>query len=268
MYTITKQLLNDEDIALIETKAKEHQIMRYNVMSQIGGFYSIARISLKHGLILIYGNEHIGFNHVIARHEMPYSKNQFQGEKVHPATPFPKISIPILTYIEIADRIYDSGKLAPNSNPELFDSFEGLGLTLEQTELRFRLILYKNTKIIHTLYPLKDLSKYKPIKGFNFVKGNIEIWSDVKKGVINIIIPYYDSTHTKRYEMQIQFDQRINQKFYNVVEINVTGKKVIGYAQSSIDLFPNDITLLKLGLQYGDLDVIERQMLEVINRPK
>jgi calcineurin-like phosphoesterase family protein len=208
-------LLTGEEIKEIEEKAAVHSDLRQpNLINLFGKSHkTIFNLSLTHGLILIQGNQDTGFEHIRRRHEF-YSRYSFWKEQIEkndenfildiPSKFSPK-SIPILDYIKIADELYKPENLnnTKNKNPHQFDMFSGK-VSYHKSDQTYHLILYKNSKIIHTLYPDKSIKKRKRVKGFHFFRGPISASNDLSNGIITIKFNYLNHQNKKKYLIVIE----------------------------------------------------------------
>jgi len=196
-------ILSTDEIKLIEEEAK-HPIYRNSSAIFIGGgFASVERVSEK-GLILIRGNKHTGLEHINHRHSRYTSgsfwkqeKDEHGNEKIKLDNPskFSGYTIPIVTYVEIADQIFseENKKVEENKNTDLFDVYSGEYIHRDGTKMRYRLVTYKDTKIIHTLYPLKKTFTREKILNLHRSRPSGE--HNLGKGLIKIEIPYLDYTN-------------------------------------------------------------------------
>jgi len=136
---------------------------------------TVLKMGFKTGVIIIHGNEDTGFEHIKTRHDF-YGKAFWdkKGKLTSPGKFSPR-SIPILEYTKIADAMYNEAFLNVDSNkaPHLFDLYEGIPDVTEAEGRNFRMILYKNTKIVHNLFPTDKLYPIKKPAGFNFEKGRV-----------------------------------------------------------------------------------------------
>ncbi len=184
---IMKEYLTKEEINGIEIAAK-HPAYRISNVMVLGSnsIFDIVKVSELKGLVLIKGNKYFGLKHLNERHSH-YSKKDFwvkdpknrinavgkEIKKLDNPSRFSKFSIPFLEFVRIAEDLYDSKFLnkEKNTKQEILELYIGESdRNIEGVLRRYKLLLYKETKIIHTLFPLNEKSKKKrPKKSqFNF----------------------------------------------------------------------------------------------------
>jgi hypothetical protein len=114
------------------------------------------------GLILVTGNDDTGYNHIMKRHN-PIRLDTFNCVKEILDTPttFEYDFLPIIHIILIADDIYTNGEKKSLQDNSPFELYVGKSNALATSYNEYKLLIYKHTKIIHTLYPLKSDSKRK-----------------------------------------------------------------------------------------------------------
>lgn len=137
---------------------------------------SVMRISAKHKLIMIGGNSDTGFKHIMERHSALSQAAYWKTDpKLHLDNPsvFQLGLVPIFDFLHIADSIFEPRNLITdkkNRHPELFDVYAGSHTFTNNLLCKYVLILYKGTKIIHTLFPIEKTFNRKKIvnlkKGF------------------------------------------------------------------------------------------------------
>ncbi|MBP6825014.1 MAG: hypothetical protein KA165_00505 [Saprospiraceae bacterium] len=180
---------------------------------------SIHRVTPK-GLIFIVGTEDTGFTHINQRHSIHSSKTFWanfyddKGEEIvkndilgraklsldNPSNFHPH-SIPIVDYVLIADQVFNSDNLKneKNKHKDLFDVYEGMAVGLNKEEMRYRLILYKDSTIVHTLIPLsKKFNRQEKIVA-HFARRHPTMTHDTKDNRFQIDIEYTDEYGTVRY---------------------------------------------------------------------
>jgi hypothetical protein len=162
--------LTPAEIASIQGKASRSQMLRMENIISIGGkLTDIINLSAHHGLILIYGNEETGFEHIRMRHELysgqTYWKTSEDGTtKLDYPSKFAPHSIPIIDYIAIADALYAEEflNIVGNKVPEMFDFFEGKPSIDLAENRRFKMLYIKELKLfIHCILLMINISTKK-----------------------------------------------------------------------------------------------------------
>jgi hypothetical protein len=184
-------LLTTGEIEKISTKAKYSILNNPGFVGQFTKFKTdIFSISPNKKLIFIQGDNFTGLQHINMRHRFYTNAHSKISENEFVATSrFPKDSGTLFDYQKISESVYNPENMdSKNNNPELFDVYKG---KVDETE--YRLILYKDTKIVHTLFPVE---RKKPKKKFE--KTDIVAqWHDLV--TLLAVIPYFDSNQVLRY---------------------------------------------------------------------
>ena len=90
-----------------------------------------------------------------------------------------------------------------NNQPNLFDLFVANHSFNDGSTEKFRLLLYKGSKVVHTLFPIKNKNNKKRIEKFNFERGKVSCKKHVDIPITEITIPYIDRTGKTIYALQI-----------------------------------------------------------------
>ena len=215
MSTLPEVLLTSEQLEQVTVAAAEY-LLKYEARILIEGLTptSIQRVSLASGLIMVAGNEYTGMHHIRRRHSpasllrtwVDYADADGKPQvRLDDPSRFRPYVNPIFDYIDIADVIYLQGKLDESNNLQ-FDKYVGSYTFSDGITVKHTLILYKNTKIIHTLYPQKSFPKRDKISGFLFRRGQASsAWNTSNcKTITNI--PYFSREGELRYAIIIQLD--------------------------------------------------------------
>lgn len=210
-------LLTKSQLADIEEDARDPLLKDTRYLHLLGsGPISIYRVSPVAELILIKGNEHTGMLHINARHGF-HSPRNWQVHSVAGEAPtvrlddpsrFRRIQVPILNYVAIAEAVYLQGNLdaAGNKRPEVFDKYVGDYTSPDGVVERHVLLLYRGTKIIHTLFPQKSTNNQKQLRGFPFKRGLVSFEEHLGASATDFIIPYSDDSGQTKYALMIRFN--------------------------------------------------------------
>lgn len=188
-----EELLTEDEIILIIDESKNDRYSDSSRIYPVGLKTSIFKVSRKSGLILVHGNEDTGYNHIFNRHSqwsrMPYWK---EGEIGNP-TKF-KLSVAPIDYLTVADAIFLHHDVARKNVNNQFDVYEGKFRHRDNEEIPYRLLTYKDTKIVHTLYPKQAPSnKSKKPKLKNLRQGFAGNCSeDMRSGIQYFEYSYYN----------------------------------------------------------------------------
>jgi hypothetical protein len=252
-------VLTEEEIKEIKISAIRNAVLRNpNVMSVGLEKTSILTISPKNGIIFIQGDSHTGFTHINERHNFWSEKNywKFENEKTKLDDPskFSRKSMPIVDYEIIADNLFSEENLniKKNKRIDVFDMYSGFVEEENNGLMKYHMLLYKNTKILHTLFPNSKTHNSK--KYINFTKGEMKekLWSNPL--IYTIAIPYQDNIGRVKYSFQI------TKEFENKLEtgILINHKDDVSwelYEREFKDFdFENDCK----SLEYADLSSVEK----------
>lgn len=203
-------ILEQNEIELILHNAQANPALRQPYAIGFGnGRTTIMKITFEKGLIVIKGDEDTGFTHINNRHSY-WSKHTFwrpeNETKIDTPSRFGRTSIPIIDYVAIIDELFcaENINLEKNGNPEIFDMYSGFASSENLEEAEYHMLIYKNTKIVHTLYPCSRKSKKKKI--IDYERG--EPFGDFSLNPLQYIIitPYSDRTGKVIYSFQVHLD--------------------------------------------------------------
>ena len=206
---MTEDLLNVDEIREILIEAKNPQYTDPFILNLGRKKTSIFRVSKNTGLILINGNKWTGRVHIDCRHNLtsriPYwDKN---GKIGNPS----KFNLKLITvsYMQIADQIYKSYNLNKKKNhrPEDFEVYIGKASYMEIPEVEYTLVLYKNTKIIHSLYVSSNKKPFNKKKTLDLRQGWISGSYNVMDCIQTFMVPYYDSNNNVKFKIIIRYDE-------------------------------------------------------------
>ncbi len=186
----------------------------------------IRGVSAMNGLIMAYGNADTGFAHIYERHSlasrMPYWDDS--GEIGNP-TKFMLSFVPI-DYLYVASAIFKESNLSieKNKHPTKFDLFIGTFKHRRGRVIEYRLIVYKDTKVMHTFFVNKSGKPFNKKKILNlqqgWLSGKREIFTNIqsfwfsyvdidKNDHFKIIIRYFESIKKEKWYIQVNpFDDR------------------------------------------------------------
>lgn len=238
-----KGILTKEHISKIEKEALNPVYRMEGVISFGLGTkspFTIMRVTPK-GLIFINGTEDTGFDHIHQRHSgnthKEYWDNYYdhKGEvvekkdilgrtklKLDNPSSFHPHSIPIHDFLSIAEQIYNFENLniEKNKNKELFDVFDGIAKGLDEIETKYRLITYKDSKIVHTLIPLtKKFNKQEKVD-IDFFRQRPKTSLKLINDDYQIEIPYKDEYYVIRYIIIIREDTQDKKMECWYIQIN------------------------------------------------
>ena len=290
-----KGILTKEHIKHVE---KEAQNPIYRMQGAISfavatkNPFAIVKIT-PNGLIFIKGTDDTGFDHIHQRHsgdnqneywdnfydnkgEVVEKRDNFGRRKYRLDNPssFHPYSIPIYDYLNIADQVYDLRNLnnEKNKKKDLFDVYEGLAIDLNRSEINYRLITYKNSKIVHTLIPLTKKFNSQEKRIIHFARQSAKSIRRLIDDDFQIEIPYKDEYGIIRYVIIVREDIHDEKKEKWYIQVNAPDGTPLAtdyFGSREKDMDIRSKTYLRR-LKNVDLTPLEKMIkkMEKVIRPK
>jgi len=187
----------------IEEIVEESKKEKYSDTQLIGfgrGRTSIFRLSRETGLILIVGDEFTGYNHIIKRHSVTSRVPYWKDGKIGEPTKLP-IEIAPIQYLNVAGQVFnpENKSVIKNNDPGIFDVYTGSVRYNQGYTFDLRLVTYKDTGIIHTMYPTTK-RKEKVLR--NLRHGFVSKASNnILRGIHTYEFAYFDEKNVERYKV-------------------------------------------------------------------
>ena len=173
---MTECLLTNEEIRIILEILEYNPAFRHpDVISFGNERTSIVKVTPINGLIIIKGDSHTGFTHINERHnywsDNYYWKEESNSIKLDDPSKFSRKSIPIMDYANVAETLFSEANrnIEKNKRPEIFAMFSGEVEDVNNGKMKYHMLLYKDTKIVHTIFPHKK--KHNKEKHINYRRG-------------------------------------------------------------------------------------------------
>ncbi len=280
MAAASEILLTKAEIQEIEEFARLNPVLKnQNVINLFGpGHKTIWNISPVKELVFVKGNEHTGFTHIHARHEFWsesfnwIDSNEASGntrKKLQEPSRFRTDSIPILDYARIADAIYseDNLDIENNHRPEEFELFVAHYKHKDGSTAKYKLLTYKGTKIVHTLYPKSDKNNRKKPKGFHFARGSVSGTRRIFKSIVEITVPYINHEGITKYSVLVRkFEKKnIEECLIQIHDENGKPDKFLVLGQRPLLKF-DSLQIELMNWQHADLRGFENQIMEIEKR--
>jgi len=245
------------------------------------------------GLIHIEGNEDTGWKHITERHGFFSGKGYFGEGAVGNPNKFTRNSTPIYDYRNISDHIYSQNQIdsKPHPDNDLFVKYSGKSSLFKGsngTEMEFHLVLYKGTKIVHSLYPTKSLEgkRHKRVlKGFIRSNDKIKAEHKIIDDYVMVFIPYENIQGVIRYTIVFKIDKETQMTKGYIQTHALNGDPIFttypalcnfkvntvlpkGFEEADIEFvrFINGLTLADLSKLEAVIDKIEKQLQQVIDK--
>ncbi|WP_418502196.1 hypothetical protein [Flagellimonas sp.] len=199
-----EQLLTKEDIKEILYGNFKNPVLRYYgtrlIPKEHHPHTTLVAVSDRHSLLLIKGNKDTGNQHIIDRHNY-WSTKLYTVQKENGETVFQHQSrfpgdVSPFHFLAIADEIYKPENLIkdnPHRDSDKFDLYVGEYLFEKKNKEKVKLLVYKNTKIIHSLFLQSAKYNKKRVNKFPFSRGEVKYAKKKPDEVRKVLIPYFDS---------------------------------------------------------------------------
>lgn len=230
-------------------------------------------LSYKKDLIMIRGNDDTGLEHIRARHNFwsrrAYTvENPNESKRIQNQSKFPE-DITLFDELRIAEEIYRPENLVidnPHKMAEKFDLYVGESVFDKNEKEKVKLLLYKGTKILHTLFPVNAKYSRKKLKNFPFYRGKVEVFKHPTTGIKQVMIPYHNLDKEHCYGIFIEKFEDENKEIISLVTCindgnNFRKRELI---EREMTYFETD-THERITYQYTDLREVEKLILETEN---
>lgn len=263
--------LTKSEIEIIELEARNNPVFKYYGIKVFNvsklNYLNVITISDKN-LILIKGNLDTAYEHIKIRHNYWSTQPYPKGDGFQAQSKFPIDILPI-NFIKIADSIYSTENFVTNNEHKDSDKFEkyfGLYSFDGKTEEKINLILYKGTKIIHSLYPQSNKhNKNRNRTKYPFTRGIVEISNlNSLKKIKEIHIPYFGTDLKLKYSILIEkfILKEIEEWRILVYDKNRNYKFDYYIGEKKISEFRGE-TSERISYQHCDLKNIEELILKI-----
>ncbi len=199
-----EQLLTKEDIKQILYGNFKNPVLMYHgyhlISKEDYPHTALIAVSDHNSLFLIKGNKDTGYEHIIDRHNYwstkLYTIKKENGETVFQhQSRFPGDVSPI-HFTKIADEIYKPENLITENihkDSNKFDLYIGEYFFENEKKEKVKLLIYKDTKIIHSLFLQSAKFNKKRVKKFPFARGVVKYAKKKPNEVRKVLIPYLNS---------------------------------------------------------------------------
>ncbi len=217
-----EELFTAEEMQEIIDEAKNSIYSEPN-MSHYGiSKTSIIGVSPTNGLILANGNEWTGYRHIMERHNITSRKPYWDyNNKLDNPTKFRPTLVPA-DYLIVASKIFQPINLDSSKNkfPDRYEVYTGNFTHYDGVELRYRLLVYKSTKIIHTFYLCENKKPFNKQKILDLRQGWVKAYCDDMRNFQSFEIPYYDILNIEKYKVVVNILGKSEKWHIQVNDIN------------------------------------------------
>jgi hypothetical protein len=195
-----ERLFSNQELAEIQDEASNNTGYYLNIVVSNGNFNekNILTISKNKLLVFVEGNNDTGFEHIRNRHDSLscinyWTKSSESKLKLDNPSKFHPEMMPIVDFVKIAESVFcaKNRNLTKNKNPHLFDKYTGEYYFTEGQAEKYHLITYKDTKIVHSLFP--DKKKHNRKNKTYYGRGIVTVHLKFPEGFNDLLIPYENS---------------------------------------------------------------------------
>lgn len=214
---MTEDLLTNQEIIRIQEFINQNPIYRNPNISVFKKFgrkcTTVLWVSPIKGVIFVAGNLDTGLDHIYARHNYWSTKSFWRKDienTIDNPGRFQSSSMPYLNFSKIVDDLFEvkNVSIEKNKNSELFDVYEGESHDSDGVTNKFRLITYKNSSIVHSLFPLKGIKRKIVNLERRRAQGDLQ---RIKEETFQIFgTPYFDNN--KKLVCAIQVEKNLDKK--------------------------------------------------------
>lgn len=257
----TRDLLTLDEIVQVQTEAQRLRDEGKRRLYLRSGKTGIYQLSSKSDLILVHGNEATGFEHIVLRHSLvsnePFWKD---GKRGHPSK-FPLGDT--FQFLEVAEAIYKPENRAVEEL-DTFDVYVGYAPLTNTLQLKFKLLCYKGTGIIHTLYPSENKNPFNKKRILNLKQGRVSAKVDLISGAVTFTMPYLDIQDTIIANFVVIYEPQLRkEKWYVVDASSPTNRRHI----QDVNVIVEVPIPIRIGqLDFMDMAVVEKHIKNIIPR--
>lgn len=264
-----EELFTDEELKQIVEESKDPSYLRENLIHLGSDKLSIRGLCKNTGLILPYGNEWTGYKHIQERHSLTSREPYWdENRKIGNPTKF-SLSTSPYDYLDIASQIFKPKNISLDRNrrSDIFDVYIGSYKQEDTLDLEYRLITYKNYKIIHTLFINSNNKPFNKRKLLNLRQGWVNAEYDLMRCVQTFRFSYFNYFDIPEFEVIVRyFEVERIEKWY--VQINLDKGKPYLTALIKETSFKTELPLpfKMMQMDFDDVYWIEKIIKKIIDK--
>lgn len=216
-----EELFNHEELQQITEEARNPIYSEPNVIHLGSKKLSIIGVAKTNGLTLVYGNEWTGYKHIIERHSLASRKPYWnETNKIDNPSKF-RLNLAPIDYLNVASEIFKPTNInqGKNNNPNVFDVYIGLYTHKDGMQVEYKLITYKNSKIIHTFFVNDNKKPFNKKKILNLRQGWVNSSHNYKNCIQTFDFSYYDYADIPHFKVIMRYCEiEQNEKWY--IQVN------------------------------------------------
>ena len=218
--TVGEKLFTKEQIEHVHALVDDPSWSGQELWKIGSGETCILKMDRQSRLMLVEGNEDTGHQHILLRHSLLSRKAYWKdsGSLDHP-TKFP-LDIGPHGHFYIAREIFFQGnKQLPKTVHDHFDLYEGATDIYKSDLRKYRLLTYKGTGIIHTIYLLDNKRPFNKQSKLDLRQGWASGTEDLIRCTKTISIPYTDINENECFTLQYRIN-RVTQISYTLLQVH------------------------------------------------
>lgn len=265
---MNEEIFTKEELIQIIKEAKKPIYSEPNLIHLGSNKLSIRGVSQNNGLILVYGNEWTGFKHIRERHCHTSRKPYWHNNRIDNPTKFNPITAPI-DYLFIASTIFKTENInfEKNKKPETFDLYIGLSKDVFGTAIEYRLILYKDSKIIHTLFINDNKKPFNKKKILNLRQGWVNSSHDLINSIQTFDFSYFNNEDIPIFKVIIRYLEVENkEKWYIQINLNDGTPHYTSFVNEFLCKQKMSVHFKMHQLDYADITWVEKVIKQIIDK--
>jgi hypothetical protein len=263
---MNEDIFTKEELIQIIEEAKKPCYSRQNLMHIGSDKLSIRGVSQNNGLILVYGNESTGYKHIRERHCHSSRKPYWKNNHIDNPTKFNLNTAPI-NYLFIASTIFkaENKNCEKNTKPDTFDLYIGLCKDVLGTEIEYKLILYKNTKVVHTLFINDNKKPFNKKKILNLRQGWVSGNHNIASGIQTFYFTYFNSEDIPLFKVILRYlEVEKKEKWYIQINLNDGTPYFTTFVNEFICVQKVSVPSKMMQLDYADITWLEKIIKQII----
>ena len=265
---MNEDIFTKEELIQVIEEAKNPCYSRQNLMHVGSNKLSIRGVSQNNGLILVYGNESTGYKHIRERHCHSSRKPYWKDNRIDNPTKFNPNTAPI-NYLFIASKIFkaENKNCEKNTKPDTFDLYIGLCKDVLGSEIEYKLILYKNTKIVHTLFISDNKKPFNKKKILNLRQGWVGASHSLASGIQTVYFSYFNSKDIPLFKVILRYyEVEKKEKWYIQINLNDGTPHFTTFVNELVYEQEMSVTSKMFQLDYADITWLEKIIKQIIEK--
>lgn len=209
-----EELFSSTELTEIINEVQKAIYSKPNIIHLETNKTSVVGVSQLNGLIMAYGNADTGFRHIYERHSQASRIPHWNEEaKIGNPTKF-ALSLAPIDYLYVASMIFNESNvcLDKNKRSDLFDLYIGKYHHKRGGIIEYKLLVYKNSKVIHTLFVNENSKPFNHKKFINLKQGWPSGNHDLSNNIQTFTFLYYDIDEIEQFKVVIRYHGNTKQE--------------------------------------------------------